>query len=153
MALDENVETFVVYVVSLTSKITIYSARKAQIALLLAENITVLAEYADFINVFLKKSAKMLPERTDINEHAIKIKESKQLAYRPICSLGSVELEILKTYIIWPTVLFNLWRLLLVFQSYLFVSLIVVSGCASITRVLTIWPSKADIYFRWLVSL
>lgn len=53
----------------------------------------------------------MLTEQTKLNEHAIKIEKSKQLLYRPIYSLGTVELEALKIYIeiylkigfIWPS--------------------------------------------------
>ena len=41
----------------------------------------------------------MLPEYTEINTHAIDLKKSKQPPYGPIYSLGSIELEILKTYI------------------------------------------------------
>ena len=52
-----------------------------------------------------------LPKNIGINEHAIKLQEGKQPPYRPIYSLGLVELEILKTYIkiylktgfIWPS--------------------------------------------------
>ena len=41
----------------------------------------------------------MLPEHTEINTHAIELEEGKQPPYRPIYSLGPVELETLKTYI------------------------------------------------------
>ena len=41
----------------------------------------------------------MLPERTELNEHAIDLKDGKQPPYGPIYSLGPVELETLKTYI------------------------------------------------------
>ena len=40
-----------------------------------------------------------LPENSGINEHAIKLEESKKPPFRPIYSLGPVELETLKTYI------------------------------------------------------
>ena len=40
-----------------------------------------------------------LPKNTGINEHAIKLIEGKQLPYRPIYSLGLVELETLKAFI------------------------------------------------------
>ena len=40
-----------------------------------------------------------LPKNTRINEHAIKLEESKQPLFKSIYSLGPVELEILKTYI------------------------------------------------------
>lgn len=72
-ALDENVEAF--------------------------EKVTVPAEYSDFADVFSKKSAAVLPERTDLNKHAIELREGKQPPYGPIYSLGPVELETLKTYI------------------------------------------------------
>ena len=41
----------------------------------------------------------VLPERTELNEHAINLEDGKQLPYGPIYSLGPVELETLKTYI------------------------------------------------------
>ena len=68
-------------------------------ALLLAEKVFFPAEYSDFANVFLKRSAKVLPERTKINKHAIKLENVKQPPYGPIYSLGLVELKTLKTYI------------------------------------------------------
>ena len=57
------------------------------------------AEYSDYSNVFLAENATELPENTGINEHAIELKEGKQPPFRPIYSLGPVELEMLKTYI------------------------------------------------------
>ena len=68
-------------------------------ALLLAEKVTVPVEYSDFADVFSKKSANVLPERTEANEHAIELEKSKQPPYGLIYSLGPVELETLKTYI------------------------------------------------------
>lgn len=41
----------------------------------------------------------MLPEQTEFNQHVIELEKSKQPPYRPIYSLGRVELETLKTYI------------------------------------------------------
>ena len=41
----------------------------------------------------------MLPERTNLNEHAINLEDGKQPPYEPIYSLGPVELETLKIYI------------------------------------------------------
>ena len=81
------------------SKKTIHPAWKAEIALLLAKKVTNLAKYADFVNVFLKKLAEVLPKYTKINKHAIKLEESKQPPYRPIYSLGPVKLKTLKTYL------------------------------------------------------
>ena len=67
--------------------------------MLLSEKVTVLAKYADFINVFLKELDKILSEQTGINEHAIQLKEDKQPLYGPIYSLGPMEFETFKTYI------------------------------------------------------
>ena len=77
MALDEKVEIFVVYVAFLTLKMTIHSASKAQIALLLIKEVTVLEKYLDFNNVFSKKSVKILPKRIKINKHTIKLQKDK----------------------------------------------------------------------------
>ena len=98
-ALDENSKTFVVYVTSLNLVPGIYPNREAQIAFLLTEEVKILDKYSDFTNVFSEEKALVLPERTELNEHAINLKDDKQPPYRPIYSLGPVELEILKTYI------------------------------------------------------
>ena len=84
---------------SLGSKMTIYPARKAQVALLLTKKVTVLAKYLDFADVFLKKLAEILPEYTGINNYAIKPEDGKQSSYGPIYSPSLVELKILKIYI------------------------------------------------------
>ena len=97
--MDKNIEAFVVYDSSLGQKITIYLARKAHMALLLAKKVTVLAKYLDFANVFLEKSANILLEQTGVNKHAIEVEKGKQPYYEPIYSLGLVELKTLKTYI------------------------------------------------------
>ena len=78
---------------------TIHPAREAQLALLLAKEVTVPTKYSDFADIFSEKSANVLPERTRANKHAIKLEKGKQPPYRPIYSLGLVELETLKTYI------------------------------------------------------
>ena len=78
---------------------SIHPARKAQLALLLTEKVTMPTEYLDFADVFSEKSANVLPERTGANEHAIKLEKGKQPLYGPIYSLRPVELETLKTYI------------------------------------------------------
>lgn len=53
----------------------------------------------DYTDVFSKKSTKELLEYFKINKHSINLEPDKQLPYEPIYSLGSVELETLKTYI------------------------------------------------------
>ena len=75
--------------------------REVQIAALITDKalITILAEYSDFENMFYKESAVVLPEHTEINTHAINLKEGKQPPYGPIYNLALVELEIFKTYI------------------------------------------------------
>ena len=97
--LDENIEAFVVHVSSLGSRISIYPARKAQLALLLTKQVTVQTKYLDFADVFSEKSANILLQRTKANKHAIELKEGKQPPYGLICSLGPVEFKTLKTYI------------------------------------------------------
>ena len=87
------------HVNSLGFGISIHSARKAQFALLLTKEVTVQTEYSDFANVFLKKSANVLPEQTEVNKQAIKLEKSKQQLYRPIYNLGPVEFKTLKNYI------------------------------------------------------
>ena len=77
----------------------IHPDRETQITSILTKKVKILDKYSDFANVFLEKKALILPERIDFNEHAIDLEGGKQPSYRPIYSLGSVKLEILKTYI------------------------------------------------------
>ena len=79
---------------SLESKITIHLAWKAQIALLLAKKITILAKNANFANIFSKKLAKVLSEYTGINKNIIKLENSKPPPYGLIHSLDPVKLYI-----------------------------------------------------------
>ena len=76
-ALDENIEAFVMHVISLGSKISIYPSKKAQLVLLLSEEVTVPVEYSDFADVFLKKSTNILLERTGRNKHVIALEKGK----------------------------------------------------------------------------
>ena len=87
------------HVSCLELRITIHLARKAQLALLLAKQVTVPTKYSDFADVFLEKPANVLLERTRANEHVIKLEKGKQPLYGPIYSLEPVELKTLKTYI------------------------------------------------------
>ena len=84
----------------------VHAKKQAQVGVLIFnEALTeVSVEYSNYSNVFLAENAAELPENTGINEHAIKLKESKQPPFGPIYSLGPVELETLKTYIepTWP---------------------------------------------------
>ena len=56
-------------------------------------------KYSNYNNVFLTENVEEYPENTKINEHIIKLEESKQLFFGPIYSLDLIELETLKTYI------------------------------------------------------
>lgn len=101
-ALNENFKTFVLYVAALKApQMAIHPFQAAQVASLKAnKTITkLLSEYSDYANVFLTKLAIELPEHNNINDHAIKLKKSKQHFFGPIYSLGQVKLETLKTYI------------------------------------------------------
>ena len=77
--LDEHIKAFMMHVsfLSLGLKMTIHPALKAPIVLLLAKKVILPAKYLDFTNVFSKESAEVLPKCTEINEHAIKLKDSK----------------------------------------------------------------------------
>lgn len=66
--LDEDVEAFIVHMISLSlGWMTIYRARKAQIALLLIKEVTVLTKYINFTDVFSKKLLEIFPKWTYIN--------------------------------------------------------------------------------------
>lgn len=55
--------------------------------------------YSDYAEVFSFDLEMKLPKNTDINEHAIKFVEEKQLSYEPMYILSLMELETLKAYI------------------------------------------------------
>lgn len=58
---------------SLNANMFIYPAQKGQIDLSMAGKFTVLKEYLDYTDVFLKKSATELLKRSDINKHLINL--------------------------------------------------------------------------------
>ena len=66
---------------------------------MLIKKVKILDKYLDISVVFSEKKTLVLPEYIKFNEHAIDLKDGKQPLYRPINSLGLIELEILKTYI------------------------------------------------------
>ena len=113
--LDEESETFVVHIAALEALlagIAIHFLQAAQILALIQDKalIKVPYKYTDYVDVFSFNLAMKLPENTGINKHVIKLQNGNQPPYGPIYSLGSVELETLKTYIkthlktvfIWP---------------------------------------------------
>ena len=93
-------------------KVQTKAQTQTQVEILLFDktSTTVLVEYFDYSNVFLIENIMKFSEHTGINDYAIKLEKSKYPSFRPIYSLGLVELETLKTYIkanlansfIWP---------------------------------------------------
>lgn len=59
----------------------------------------ILSEYTNFADIFSSDLTTKLLEHIQINNHDIDLVDGKQLLYKPIDSLGLVELEALKTYI------------------------------------------------------
>ena len=100
-ALNADNKTFVMHVVALAEPITmpIHLSCQAQVAALASNKIGIVAEYSDFSDIFFSDSAMELPEYTRINDHPIDLLDNKEPPYSPIYSLGSVGLEMLKTYI------------------------------------------------------
>ena len=78
--------------------ITIYLARKAQIALLLGKKVTVSAKYSDFTNVFSEKLENVFSKHIKVSKYAIELEKGKQPLNLPIYSLKVVEFKIFKTY-------------------------------------------------------
>lgn len=75
--LDLSKKAFVIEIVYLGSKMTIYPTWKAQIALLITKKVVIPAEYLNFANIFLKKSAAKLLKSFDINKHPINLELNK----------------------------------------------------------------------------
>ena len=92
----------------------------------------------------------MLLEITELNQHVIELQEGQQPSYRPIYSLGPVQLETLKTYIrlTLPTASFGLQIYLLVLLSSLLGSQTAASAYAWIIGV-----NNLTIKNRYLLSL
>lgn len=56
--------------------ILIYSARKAEIALLLTKKAKILAKYSDFLNIFIEEKTLILLEIINLNQYIIKLQEN-----------------------------------------------------------------------------
>lgn len=68
IALNKNVEAFGLYITSPTLvSIPISLGKNAQIVLLIAQEMKILAKYLDFLNVFSNKKALVLFELTKLN--------------------------------------------------------------------------------------
>ena len=103
-ALDEEFKTFVIYIVALVAllaKMTIYSSHIALISILkhVEALIKVLIKQDDYVNIFLFDLAIKLPENTSINQYAIELEKDKQLLYESIYSLELVKLKTFNIYI------------------------------------------------------
>ena len=84
------------HISSLKLRTTIYLAKNAQIALLLAKKVTVLSKYLDFADVFLEESANVFLEQTGVNDQIIELKKGKEPPYGSIYSLDSLSLKFSK---------------------------------------------------------
>lgn len=78
---------------------SIYLVQKAQIALLLAKKVIILAKYSNFVNVFLEKLTAKLLNCFNINKYLTNQELGKLPFYRLIYSLKPVELKTLKIYL------------------------------------------------------
>ena len=96
--MDENIETFVIYVSSLSLEL-IHLDKVTLIASLVIEKLTIMDKYFDFADVFWEQKSSMLLKRTEFNQYAIELQDDKQPPYGPIYSLKPMELETLKTCI------------------------------------------------------
>lgn len=76
VALNVNIEVFVVYVISILI-IIIYLTRKALIALMLTKKFKIPFEYTNFIDIFLEEKILLLLELTELNQYIIKLQDSK----------------------------------------------------------------------------
>ena len=91
LALDENVEAFVVHMTFFSlNSMPIYPAREAQIALLVAKEVKIPTKYSDFSDVFLEKKALILPKDTNLNQYAIELQKDQPcqrlyLAFKVTC--------------------------------------------------------------------
>ena len=110
VVLDIDSKTFIIHValrehkemvIDLGNKAQIKAQNGAQVGALLFDKAPteVPTKYSNYSNVFSAENATELLENTGINEHAIELKESKQPFFKPIYSLGPIEIKTLKTYI------------------------------------------------------
>ena len=73
--LDEKSETFDIHMASFNITAGIHLDIAAQISSFLAEEVRIRDKYSDFANVFLEEKALVLPECTELNEHAIDLED------------------------------------------------------------------------------
>ena len=72
-SLDENIEAFMIYIISLSFNLMqIYLAQKALIALLIVKEVKIQTKYLDFLDIILEKKTLILLKIIDLNQHIIK---------------------------------------------------------------------------------
>lgn len=77
----------------------IYLIQKIQNFWLLVKKVTILKEYLEFINFFLKKLIIMLFKYFNTRKYTINLDLGKKSSYKTTYSLKSIKLENFKTYI------------------------------------------------------
>ena len=108
--LDPEHEIYIVYVGSVSSialsssfplNANVHLFCRPRVSGLIVKEVStkVPAKYSDFADVFSLDLASKLSKYTKINNYNIKLVDGQQLSYKPIYSLGPVELETLKAYI------------------------------------------------------
>lgn len=99
--MNENSETFVIYMIVPEVETLIHLLRAAKIAALWWDKVStkISDKYTKYWDVFFSKLAMELPGNTGINEYIIELVEDKQPSYSSIYAFSPVKLEILKTYI------------------------------------------------------
>ena len=60
---------------------------------------SVLDPLKEYTDMFLSKSASLLPRRGETDNHLINLEEGKHPPYSPLYNLSTKELEILRTYL------------------------------------------------------
>lgn len=95
---------FVIYIVALDAPklaMLIHFSRTLMLAAFQQNKapLKILPEYGDYTDVFSLGLVIELPKNTGINKYVIDLFKDKQPFYGAICSLGLVELEILKVYL------------------------------------------------------
>lgn len=63
------------------------------------KKVIILTKYLDFINIFLKKLAKVLLKQTNINKYTIDLVDNKEPLYPPIYNLSLVKFKNIEIYI------------------------------------------------------
>ena len=109
-ALDLEYEIYIVHIRSVSFIVSlsfsplefnVHISHRPQISgLITKEAVTKVSDkYINLVDVFSPDLASELPKYTEINDHAIELVNCQQPPYKPIYSLGLVEMETLKAYI------------------------------------------------------